>query len=477
MTTARDQDGNPFPNREDGDSPDLRLIRSEDEDEGNTEHESTDDRDAVFDNIPQRFWNARPILTEIQQAAHARLASADAVLHATLARIAAQLPPSYRVNTGVSQPATLNYYAAMIGDSGIGKTQGVKDSRDIITEPPTPPGKMRIKPEFIERPLGSGEGVIQAYMDHVPDDNGKLVNQQARANVLFIVDEGEFFNQASKRSTSTLGSTIRSAWTGDLLGQQNASSETNRILDPNTYSLGMIFGFQPSTAAPLFTDDEINKGTPQRFGFVAAVDQNLPDKLPSYVGAPPQVEWALPAKERGQQWITMEQRVRNQIGYDRLRKLKGKHSPKPLDAHKPLMKIKFAGLLALLDGRTHVTYNDWKLAGMLWESSCHVRDTLLKSYRDKQQAHDRSAAHRNARREAWTTEFKTGHVSEEVERAAKVIARKVIQLETAKRRDLHNALRSNKRIYLADALEHAQHLDWIVETEDGTFQQGSSRPT
>lgn len=457
--------------------PDLRVIHNED-DADEYDPQSDEQSTAAFDNIPPKFWRSRPILTEIQQAAHSRLASADAIFHAILTRIAAQVPPHYVVDTGVGQPASLNYYAAMIADSGVGKSMGVKTSRSILTSPAASAGKMKIKPDYLERPLGSGEGIIQAYMDHIPDDNGKLVNQQARSNVFFHVDEGEFFNQASKRSTSTLSSTIRSAWTGDLLGQQNASSETNRVLEEGTYSLGMVFGFQPSTAAPLFTDDEINKGTPQRFAFVAVVDQNTPDKPPRSVGKP-QVEWSLPRLSPDQSCITMDDRVRKIIWHDRVRKLKGKYSPNPLDAHKPLSKIKFAGLLALLDGRTHITYDDWKLAGILWDSSCRVRDALLQRYRDNQQTADRHAAKRSARKEAWAEEYRNGHVDTEVEKVAKNIARKVAQWNGAKRRDLHQSVRHNKRVYFADALSHAQHMDWIVPSEDGSgsFTLGSSQPT
>ena len=36
-----------------------------------------------------------------------------------------------------------------------------------------------------------------------------------------------------------------------------------------------------------------------------------------------------------------------------------------------------AALLALLDGRGEVSVEDWQLAGVLWETSCGVRDAVV----------------------------------------------------------------------------------------------------
>ena len=41
------------------------------------------------------------------------------------------------------------------------------------------------------------------------------------------------------------------------------------------------------------------------------------------------------------------------------------------------MRCKMAALLALLDRRGEVNVEDWQLAGVMWETSCGVRDAVL----------------------------------------------------------------------------------------------------
>jgi hypothetical protein len=48
-----------------------------------------------------------------------------------------------------------------------------------------------------------------------------------------------------------------------------------------------------------------------------------------------------------------------------------------LDSHMPLTMVKVAVLLAQLEGRRHVTVEDWRLARIVWQTSCRVRDHLI----------------------------------------------------------------------------------------------------
>ena len=72
-------------------------------------------------NLAESFWNARPELDRIRQAAHARARSADAVLGAVLARVSMLIPPTMRVDTGVVVPAPLNTYVGLVAQSGGGQ--------------------------------------------------------------------------------------------------------------------------------------------------------------------------------------------------------------------------------------------------------------------------------------------------------------------------------------------------------------------
>jgi hypothetical protein len=50
----------------------------------------------------------------------------------------------------------------------------------------------------------------------------------------------------------------------------------------------------------------------------------------------------------------------------------------PLDSHRSVMLAKVASLLALIDdGRMLVNREDWRLAEMVWDTSCAVRDSVV----------------------------------------------------------------------------------------------------
>jgi hypothetical protein len=59
--------------------------------------------------------------------------------------------------------------------------------------------------------------------------------------------------------------TMRSASSGQNLGQANAHSETTRHIPASSYSLGIVIGYQKSTVQDLLKD--VLAGTPQRFLF------------------------------------------------------------------------------------------------------------------------------------------------------------------------------------------------------------------
>jgi hypothetical protein len=180
--------------------------------------------------------------------------------------------------------APLNLFVAPIGSSGRGKSTGISVAMDLLPVP-----------EYLQAadgfrdglPLGSGEGIAEAFMGEVPvkGENSRTVKrrEQVRHNVLLLVDEGEAFAKWLERSGSTHGyTTLRSAWGGETIGQANARTETNRVINRGTYSLGLIMGFQPSTAQALLADTAA--GTPQRFLWCAATDPNVPAELVDYPG-------------------------------------------------------------------------------------------------------------------------------------------------------------------------------------------------
>jgi energy-coupling factor transporter ATP-binding protein EcfA2 len=363
--------------------------------------------------LPEEFWAARPVLQQIRQAAHSRLVSGDVALYSTLIRLAALWPHTVRADTGAKSPASMNLFVAVVGPTGAGKSTGISVAADLV---PLPPWLRRgpddeHDPFADDVPLGTGEGIAEAYIGTssrtVPqvDGNGDALiyatgaragtertkvektRGQVRHNVLVHADEGEALVKMLERSGATVGESVRRAWFGATIGQQNGKAETTRIVKSGTYSLGMLIGFQPETCQGLLADGA--PGTPQRFLWAWAVDPTMPRaRVPR-----PGVLAGIWGREDGQRWLVAEARGRSEpderpVTFDPsitdelfgvLHGIgTGAVTLPQLDSHMPLTLVKVAVLLAQLDGgRRHVNLEDWMLARIVWQTSCRVRDYLV----------------------------------------------------------------------------------------------------
>jgi hypothetical protein len=75
-----------------------------------------------FPQLPASFYDSTPYLRHIRQAAHYYRVAPDAVLVATLCRIAAATPPTTYIDT--PEPTPLNLIGALIAAPGNGKSLG-----------------------------------------------------------------------------------------------------------------------------------------------------------------------------------------------------------------------------------------------------------------------------------------------------------------------------------------------------------------
>ena len=96
--------------------------------------------------LPEEFWQARPAHDHIRRAAHSRLASADLVLHAVLAKIAGMRSHELYLDSGRGK-SSLNYFVAAVAPSGIGKTTSAAVVDDLLA----PPGYLNVP--TVEPPL------------------------------------------------------------------------------------------------------------------------------------------------------------------------------------------------------------------------------------------------------------------------------------------------------------------------------------
>ncbi|NJP73192.1 hypothetical protein [Streptomyces sp. C1-2] len=442
--------------------------------------------------IPEEVYAARPELQHIRQAGHSRSRSGDVALLSTLTRLSALVSHRIRADTGIAGYASLNLFGGVVGPSGIGKSTGVEVADRLLPAPPDLDFRDGL-------PIGSGEGLAEVFMGVVEEETGEVrkrggtetpvtvtVRKQVRHNAFFYVDEGATITRLMKeRSGSTLGETLRSAAVGQTLGQTNASKDTSRYIPSGSYSMGLLVGFQPETAAPLF--DEAAEGTPQRFVWVQVIDPAIPDVQPPWPGelhAWRDAATVAPGSEASRfVLVSFDESIKAELRAADLAKVRGQvdvSEQNQLDSQAPVMRVKLASLLAILAGRRHVNPEDWRLALLLWEASCATRDSVL-AY---------SAAQRRAEQEKRTTarieeEVRVDHAKQlaEEKRTNRIVERLALRISAyvhAKGPQPRKALRGRaagqEKKLLPDAYDYAVLREWLVEA-DGRFAPGPVPPS
>ncbi|MEU8752022.1 toprim domain-containing protein [Streptomyces chartreusis] len=331
--------------------------------------------------LPLEFWKSRESLVSIRSLAHSKLLPADTTLAAVMARVSAAIPHTFTAKSPMGH-ASLNLAAAMIGGPSAGKSQSARAAREAFQTP----ARLRDRDGL---PIGSGEGMTEVFIGLEEQETGEVkkgpggtetpvtvqVRTQIHHNAYFYVDEGKSIGDLEERGGSTLGETIRRAAMGEALGQTNASQERKRYVAPMSYAMGVLVGLQPSIASTLLKD--AGTGTPQRFLWMWARDVTIPDEVVEHlgaidvpgIGAPPGngvVVFEVPAEVAADMRAKRLHAVRT-----------GGVDTDEINGHEPVMKMKFAALLAIIDGRFHMTMDDWRLATLLWSTSCAVRDDLI----------------------------------------------------------------------------------------------------
>ncbi|MDJ0461583.1 bifunctional DNA primase/polymerase [Streptomyces sp. H27-C3] len=435
---------------------------------------------SVLGLLPESFYAARPELQHIRQAGHSRNRSGDVAFLATLTRLSGMVSHRIRADTGVAGFASLNLFGGIVGPSGIGKSSGVEVSDRLMP----PPANLDFRDGL---PIGSGEGVAEIFMDTVEEETGEVsrgrggtatpvtrkVRKQVRHNAFFYVDEGATITRLMKeRSGSTLGETLRSAAVGQTLGQTNASKETSRYIPSGSYSMGMLVGFQPETAAPLF--EEVAEGTPQRFLWVQVVDPSIPDEQPAWPGE--LLDWrpaavaAAGGERDGLILVSFDQGIKDELRRADLAKARGETSVgemNPLDSHAPLMRVKVASLLAILAGRRHVNAEDWELARVVWQSSCATRDAVLRYSeglrRREQEQRTQARIVEEVRVEQAKVSAEDARAEKAVDRIALRVAVRVRDNGPLTRKEVRAKCAGRDKRYVNDAIAYAELREWVAD--------------
>ena len=421
--------------------------------------------------LPEEFWKEREIFQHIRDAAHARLCSGDVAFWATMARLSGMVSHKVRAETLIGDPASLNLFVAVVGPPGAGKSTSAAISRRLMDGPE----------DFLDGlPIGTGQGMCEIFMGEVEEDTGRCiergpnrgdpvmtkVRKQVAHNAYFYVDEGGVLGKQGSGDTSVLYETIRSAAVGGTIGQTNASADRRRRIEADSYSMGMLIGFQPVTALPLLAD--WGTGTPQRFIWSWVIDPHIPRKRPAHPG---KITGHLGAWRPTADVLIAFPPDICQMLEDDLRERRSnpntEETSEDLDGHAGLIKVKVAALLAILDKRMQVTDDDWRIAEMLWANSCLVRDSLAA------RAKRESEAARKAAEDAAVS------VATRIHEATAGADRKLESLAVLIRQHVGNAgiagitwgavrklFASRDRPLLEKAIEIAVAKGWVVEIEE-----------
>jgi hypothetical protein len=324
-------------------------------------------------NLPAGFWDQRPWLTHIRDAAWSNYSSPDAVLGSLLVRFAATVHPSIVL----PQMGTLDLFTVIVGRSGAGKSSAGKTARRLF------PG--HVKGVLLDQPVGSGEGLIQSFMGYVDEEGNPCSPTKKGAERIqryvgmhYVTDEGTGLVAQAGRAGSTLVPTLCQAWMGETLGQRNADPTRDRTLQAGHARITASVNMQMSNGYLLFDDVYSTVGLAQRMLSLSATDPAIaadgfvapdwPGQL--HLPMPPIITGAQNEMEVADEIMDYLSAVRKQA-----------HDPRvvidPLDTHLGLLQLKVAAIIALIEGRFGVSGADWSLAEQIVKVHLRVRGALF----------------------------------------------------------------------------------------------------
>jgi hypothetical protein len=326
-----------------------------------------------------KFWSATEQLEIIHASARARLVGPWALLGACFTRINVMTPWHVTLPPLTGGRASLNLFIGLVGPSGAGKGGATAAAVDTINTGATWEGG-----ETGQRMvnLGSGEGIIHAFRKRTKDGD-----EWECRSVVFNVQEIDLLTATATRSGATILPVLRSMWSGEQLGFQNADPTRRIQVPPHEYRASLLVGIQPLRAGSLL--DDADGGTPQRFLFVPTDDPGAPDQPPI---KPEKIKWRKPSFDSLHDRftdtydITLPEAVESLVRAQRLEMLRNQaEGSKNASGHDTLATIKYAAHFALLAGRTTVTEDDWDLALTLNKVSVHTRNNIQTQLRQQAQ--------------------------------------------------------------------------------------------
>lgn len=325
-------------------------------------------------------YDMRDDLDHLRTLARHHRVGPDGFLAATVTKVLAATEPHVTVKVGNS-PGSLNFMCALVGPSGSGKGKTAAAVRDHVHI-----RDHKNRPIYTnEYNAGSGEGMSTVYRPRGTKDDEP--NEVTRA--VFSAPEIDSIGALQSRTGSTLTSVIRSAWSGEQLGNQNAGKDNSTRVPANSYRWCMWMGVQPRRAGVLLNDAD--GGTPQRvlWGEVGEPKDQAPLRAP----ANPQgdLNVTLPNLDGGCE-MQVHHTIRDEYDAAEYERLIAPLDAGTLDGHLRFTRLRVAAALALMDGRKVVGKQDWDIAGAIVDRSTAVRQSILETLDAANKEHARNAA-------------------------------------------------------------------------------------
>lgn len=348
--------------------------------------------------LPDSFWKLSKILTEIRNLCRERQATADVVLHCLLAKLSSLLPANLWIGYG-GETLPTNYFTCVISPTGDGKSYAL-----TITD------KLAPSDEWLSVHLyadnfspSSGQGIVDKFLiDRTkkvpdPDDPSKMmkitIKERLLDNMMVVFPEGSTFGKM-RGSSSILDEVLRSAFSGEKIGQHGATKGLSRQIEKNSYKMGVVLLIQPKLAGFVF--DDMAGGLPGRFTWSISRELSCPEseRAATLERAKELAKSDTPitpldlsathlaiatAKEyhNGDQHgkiIQIEPEIIDRIVEYRDKRRFGDIQESDVDGQKLMLTLRIGCLIALLHGRNVITKEDMKMTNIIWKTSCNARN-------------------------------------------------------------------------------------------------------
>lgn len=418
--------------------------------------------------IGDTVWEAYGWTRSVRAQARAADVCPDAVLGAVLATYAARVPPGVRIVTGTKMPLGTNLVVSLVGPSGSDKSTAFTLAQKVMPGSAVP---------VIANP-GSGEAFAASFVHADPDGEGavskraKVLKPDPRA--LFYVAEGALVGSVGSRLGSTWLPHLRSLAVDESLSTTNATSEINRQVPAQSYSAGVVVGFQVTTATTILHDT--GTGTAQRFlWFTSLSTEDLPPgagtdaaHVPMAVPVLTRLGTGIDEENRPINYLVVAQTITERIRAEQrhYRLTRDITSSDDHDAHRHTLVAKLAALATMADDRVLIEERDWAWAEALYAASAAVRDELLLIAEQADRDREDESASRMGRADRTRKQYDSAEA-----RVAETILRRVDKIGgRAKRRDLDRAVSSRDKHLLGPALEQLEKHGYL-RYRDGVWSR------